>query len=611
MASLRELIRTMKEKLDTLPSVIKVATSEVSHPQAQTIELSPAGRGEEVSGDIYFFQYRESFTASDTEITVSVHGSTPLNVSIQQPDKTRRNMTLNDIAQYNFYGIYRAPNSFHLIAGTLADVSEYQTEDEVNTLIAAYGEAFTTSLLDKLNGIEAEAKDDQTADEIVDLIEALAGNSRLDNQRLRNLSVQRTENPPDAANARGDVLYYEVNSDDRVQRVKFKDSRKTPFFDVTVADLGDGHRGRADSGYDALADDYDVDAGGSAGYSALGAISEQYANIGSATFSRVGSYTIDFDSQITIRGLASHDYNLYVLLDTNSGAIFRSYNPETGTVLSSTDNIGSSTGPRGFTILNGIAYWFDGTRDYFFSYDIESGTLTALSEITDSNIGVGLANLNGRLYYLYLASNQAFIAEIDLASNSVINRHRLTGYNSNDDESLTRGFASISNNLYMSTEDSSSSSPYLYIADPSTGVLTEVGAISPANDDFEHLAPIGDFIYAYEDISNGVWRSELKVGNRWEVIFPSSTTEVESTDTTLKLFPSRGGDEIELTRDTAITDAVVFASNYDGATAHTISVGDNLEIALYKADDTQLFEGANEAIFSELAFTRAAIGASA
>ena len=79
-------------------------------------------------------------------------------------------------------------------------------------------------------------------------------------------------------------------------------------------------------------------------------------------------------------------------------------------------------------------------------------------------------------------------------------------------------------------------------------------------------------------------------------------------DTTLKLFAERGGDEIELTRDTAITDAVVFASELGGATAHTISVGDNLDVALYKDDDTPLHQGADEAFYRDIPLEAPAIG---
>ena len=61
------------------------------------------------------------------------------------------------------------------------------SESQVNALIEEYGEPFTTALLNKLGGIEDEAKDDLTADEIVDLIEAQTGDGRLDAAHIRNI----------------------------------------------------------------------------------------------------------------------------------------------------------------------------------------------------------------------------------------------------------------------------------------------------------------------------------------------------------------------------------------------------------------------------------------
>ena len=75
------------------------------------------------------------------------------------------------------------------IAALIPDVSNFRTESQINTLIEAYGEPFTTALLNKLGGIEENAKGDLTADEIVDLIEAQTGDGRLDANALKNLVV--------------------------------------------------------------------------------------------------------------------------------------------------------------------------------------------------------------------------------------------------------------------------------------------------------------------------------------------------------------------------------------------------------------------------------------
>ena len=83
---------------------------------------------------------------------------------------------------------------------------------------------------------------------------------------------------------------------------------------------------------------------------------------------------------------------------------------------------------------------------------------------------------------------------------------------------------------------------------------------------------------------------------------------MDSDDNILKLFIERGGDEIELTRDESVTDAIAFLSGSDGATAHTISVNDNLDVALYKDDDTPLYEGSDEAFYRDIPLADIAIG---
>ena len=209
---------------------------------------------------------------------------------------------------------------------------------------------------------------------------------------------------------------------------------------------------------------------------------------------------------------------------------------------------------------------------------------------------------------MYLNSNQAYIAEVDLANNRVINAHRLTGFNANDNERQVQSFAGLNNNLYVGTDDTGSSDPYLYTVDPSTGQLTEVGAISPTNADLFNYTSIGDYIYASNADDRGVYRAQNVRGNRWEVLFPTGSAEVGDDDVTLQLFTSPGAEVIELARQTDISGAIVFASDYDGALAHTISVGQNLSMALYKSNGKQLYEGSNEAVYATLPLQAPAIG---
>lgn len=419
-----------------------------------------------------------------------------------------------------------------------------------------------------------------------------------------NKGFIRTQYVPSASNAKDNVGYIETNADDVALRIKVKSSRKTPFFFVTVEDLGNGHHGYAVDGYSSLGSGLAVNAGGSVGYSGLGAVSERFVNIASSTFTRVGTYTI---ARAT-HGFASDGTNLYYLNALTSGVQIVGVNPTNGSNIHTSSAHSPSSHARGLAILNGIAYWVDTSDNHFYSYDIANTQFTALSSITLSHESRGLATLNNTLYVMYLNSNQAYIAEVDLANNSVINAHRLTGFNANDNERQVQSFTGFNNHLYIGTDDTDSSDPYLYTVNPSTGALTEVGAISPANADFFNYASIGNYIYAFNADDRGVYRAQNVQGNRWEVLFPTTSTEVTDDDTTLQLFTSPGSEVIELIRQTDISDAIAFASDYDSSSAHTVSVGDNLSLALYNGNNEQLYEGSNEPVFSTIALTEAAIG---
>ena len=83
-------------------------------------------------------------------------------------------------------------------------IASFRTQAQINALIEAYGEPFTTALLNKLGGIEDEAKDDLTADEIVDLIEAQTGDGRLDATHIRN--IQQAQFDATAAQLRATLV---------------------------------------------------------------------------------------------------------------------------------------------------------------------------------------------------------------------------------------------------------------------------------------------------------------------------------------------------------------------------------------------------------------------
>ena len=76
------------------------------------------------------------------------------------------------------------------------------TQDEVNSLIAAYGQPYTQTEKDKLAASESGATADQTADEIITLIEGETGDDRLDANRLRNVPTA----PPAASESEAGIV---------------------------------------------------------------------------------------------------------------------------------------------------------------------------------------------------------------------------------------------------------------------------------------------------------------------------------------------------------------------------------------------------------------------
>ena len=407
----------------------------------------------------------------------------------------------------------------------------------------------------------------------------------------------RTQNPPAASSAKDNIGYIKTNADDKALGIKVKSSRKAPFFTVRIADLGDGHRGYAGSGYGSLANRFGVNTGGSSGYSGLGVISELHNDLPSATFERVGSYTIP--AQTNPSSLAGNDSTLYYSIDTGSGTYVRGFNPETGAqTFQSAFASGADSIEVALVIANGLAYVFDWQDNDFYTFNLSSGAVTQLSNTNYSGRINALAEADGTIYALAGASlDTVGLATVHPTTGAVATPVSITG--------IPSGYRAISmtginNELFVVCRQTASpNTTKLYRLNKTTAILTEIGTISPANSRFEGLAQVGNVLYALS-ANRQVYRSTAGQGNRWEVVFPTSTTEVADDDDTLKLFASPGASEIILNRQAGITDAVVFASDFDFATAHTISVGNNLSMALYNSDNEQLYEGANEAVYATI-----------
>ena len=76
-----------------------------------------------------------------------------------------------------------------IVDGKEAAVSEHSHSNKI--ILDAIQEAFTTTLKDKLNGIEDLATIDQTATEIRDLLDALTGDSRLPLSALKETDIYK------------------------------------------------------------------------------------------------------------------------------------------------------------------------------------------------------------------------------------------------------------------------------------------------------------------------------------------------------------------------------------------------------------------------------------
>ena len=97
--------------------------------------------------------------------------------------------------------------------------------------------------------------------------------------------LERETTLPDADDAVSGAIYAEVDADDAILNdvLKVKSFRASPFFDVTVANLGSGQRGYSASGFAG------INSGGTSDYSDLGALFERLATEFSGNFERVGS----------------------------------------------------------------------------------------------------------------------------------------------------------------------------------------------------------------------------------------------------------------------------------------------------------------------------------
>ena len=415
-------------------------------------------------------------------------------------------------------------------------------------------------------------------------------------------ALARVETLPPAEDADENTIYAEVDANNAILNdvLKVQSFRKTAFFAVTVGDLGDGHRGYADPGYDALAGRYDVDPGGEINYSRLGAMSQHYSDAPTPIFLRVGSYVLPLVDDGA--GIAAHDDEIYFTHHhfsgmTSNGTRIRAFNPGNGNQTYQSLTASDLDHPEeALAILDGFAYVFDYEDNIFYKFDIDARTVATLSATYTGRIHA-MTTHGGAIYAIVEDADYA-LAMIHPTTGAVTEIATIPNPPSGH-EMLS--IASLRDLLYLLTRQTASpSTVFLHQIDASTATLRSIGSINRTGK-FSSMTALGDRLYALNNSNNAIYRTGTdRQGNRWEVVFPLSTTQIEDADDILKLYPVRGGAEVVLDRDRSISDAIVFVSDFDGSTGHTINRDDNLRSALYRSDNAQLFKGEYEAFYREL-----------
>ena len=173
-----------------------VASSEVANPSQHIIELSPPGGLQDNVNDIYLFQYRNGFTGSATNITISVNGSTARGVKILDGSSTR-DMTLNDVTQYSYYLVIRAGSFWHLI-GRTQNYATFNLHNDAPTELASLSTDDRMVISD-----ESESNDPNRFVTLQSLLDYMQANAVTGTNVLTALQTLNTQQATDARTALG------------------------------------------------------------------------------------------------------------------------------------------------------------------------------------------------------------------------------------------------------------------------------------------------------------------------------------------------------------------------------------------------------------------------
>ena len=130
-------IATLSNHINNM-RVVPIANISYSNGGASIFFTTPDGNAEEPN-DLFLFQYRGTFSASTTEITLTVNGSPSNNIRVadESDPTTLRDMTLNDITRFYYYAVVRLNSVWHLIGGTStalnSTLTPFHLHDDVST----------------------------------------------------------------------------------------------------------------------------------------------------------------------------------------------------------------------------------------------------------------------------------------------------------------------------------------------------------------------------------------------------------------------------------------------------------------------------------------------
>ena len=303
----------------------------------------------------------------------------------------------------------------------------------------------------------------------------------------------------------------------------------------------------------------------------------------------------------TVRGLGVFDgvlyltfsYRLYTL-DVTTGLATR--------VADSNRFAYTEATPHALAELDGVLYMVGHNERILLTINETSGGANRVG--LSDRFGVneyeptGLAGLNGVLYMV--GQGNEVLYTLDLTTGDATQVGSIVGFGVG--ETSPSGLAALNGVLYMIGATNNA----LYTLNITTGRATQIGTA----DEFgveeggpTGLAALDGMLYMVGNHEDLLSKSLGTVGNRWVALFPDETVVAHEDD--LTLYVGEGSDSIDMSYDDVFQG---YVSDYVDDTGHTISVNDNLDVALYKTDETPLYAGSSESVYVDIEFENPGVG---